>query len=176
MQNNNFIGIDIGLSGGLTLINKDKQIIDCRPMPTIDVMMGKARKIRQQYDIPGINAIIKEWLNLYQVSVAGFERLRAIPKQSSQTAFSMGGGAMLFKTLFTVWSIPYVEIEPRAWQQKIFGQLGIQYKADTTKKASIQAAKQLFPSQCFLANERCRTDHDGMTDSACIALFMAQMS
>lgn len=167
-----YIGIDIGLSGGMSIIDENKKLRACYAMPTIDVLIGKSKKIRKQYNIQVINAIIEEWRRLYSVSFAGFERLRAIPNQSSQTAFSMGGGAMLFKTLFTVKQIAFVEFEPRAWQQKIFKQLGIQYKKDTTKLASIQAAKQMFPGTSFLANERCRTDHDGMTDSACIALYI----
>jgi len=102
---------------------------------------------------------------------AGMERLRAIPNQSSMTAFSMGGGTMLFKTLFTVHKISFIEIEPRSWQQKIFKNLGIQYNKDTTKKASIQAARQLWPSERFLATPRSRVPSDGMTDASCIALY-----
>lgn len=166
-----YIGIDIGLKGGMTLMNEDSKIIKCFSIPTIEVMVGKKKKIRNQYDIQSIHSAIEEWQRGWAIEKAGMERLRAIPNQSSQTAFSMGGGAMLFKTLFTVYEIPFIEFEPRAWQQKIFKNLGIQYKKDTTKQASIQAARQLWPGASFLPNARCRVPSDGMTDSACIALY-----
>lgn len=167
---NYYIGIDIGLKGGLSLIDDNKKLFFVKSIPTIDVLVGK--KIRKQYDIKSIIDIIETFTIGRNITMTGFERLRAIPSQSSQTAFSMGGGAMLFKSICTFLEIPFTEIEPRAWQQKIFNQLGIQYNKDTTKKASIQAAKQLFPGELFLPNDRCRTASDGMTDAALIGLYI----
>lgn len=167
-----YIGADLGLSGAITLLDENKKIVECRAMPTINVVVGKAKKIRKQYDISAINVIIERWESDIKISKAGFERLRAIPRLSSlKVAFSMGAGSMLFKTLFTVHNIPFVEFEPRSWQKEIFGNLGIQYNKDTTKIASVQAAKQLFPGTNFRRTERCTKDDDGMTDSACIALY-----
>lgn len=163
-----YIGVDLGLLGGITLLNEDKKIIDCRAIPTIRVLVGK--KIRNQYDINGINNIILEWREK-EITKAGMERLRPMPMQAIQVAFSMGGGMMLFKTLFTIYKIPFIEFEPRAWQKKIFGDLGVQYNKDTTKQASIQAAKQLFPGANFKATEKSRVDSHGMTDSANISLY-----
>ena len=85
---------------------------------------------------------------------------------------------MLFKTIFTLTGVPFMEVEARTWQKKVFEDLGIQYKKTkdekkkATKIASIQAAKQLFPEFNFKASEKCRTDHDGMTDSSLIAYFL----
>jgi len=166
----NFLGIDIGLKGGLSIVSEDGELLECKPIPTIEVLVGK--KIRNQYDIQSVYFLLVEWEDKYKIDRACMERLRAIPNQSSQTGFSMGGGTMLFKTILTVLAITYSEIEPRAWQKAVFGEFGIQYTKDTTKKASIQAAKQLFPKQDFRTNERCRTANDGMTDSACIAYYL----
>ncbi len=165
-----FIGVDLGLQGAMSLLNDSKELIACEPMPIIEVMVGK--KMRNQYDISSINAIIKAWMSDYNIVKIGFERLRAIPGQASQVAFSMGGGTMLFKTLATVHKIPFVEIEARSWQKKIFGDLGVQYNSKTTKQASIQAAKQLFPGYCFKRTERCKVASSDMTDSALIGLYI----
>jgi len=166
---NYFLGIDIGLSGGITLLNEYKEIISCSPIPTISVLVNK--KIRKQYDISAIYDIIKELSTTNNINLAGLERLRAIPNQNSQTAFSMGGGSMLFKTIFTILKIPFIEFEPRSWQKEIFGKLGVQYNKDTTKEASIQTVKLLFPGYDFKPTARCTKYSDGMTDSACIALY-----
>ena len=165
-----YLGVDLGLQGAMSLISEDKKLIICEPIPTIEVMVGK--KMRNQYDISGINAIIKAWIADYSIVKASMERLRAIPHQASQVAFSMGGGTMLFKTLFTVHKIPFIEIEARSWQKRIFGDLGVQYTSKTTKQASVQAAKSLFPGFCFKRTERSRVDSPDMTDSALIGLFI----
>jgi hypothetical protein len=88
---------------------------------------------------------------------------------ASQSGFSLGAGSMLFKTIFTFLNIPFMEIEPRAWQKDIFGELGIQYDKATTKQASVQAARLLFPGFDFRPTQKCKKDSDGLTDSALIA-------
>lgn len=164
-----FLGIDIGLSGALSLVNNNNQLLLCEPIPTIEMLVNK--KKRNQYDINSINEIIKIWLSDYNIVKAGIERLRPIPRQASQVAFSMGGGSMLFKTLFTIYKIPYIEIESRIWQKEIFKRAGVQYTGDTTKIASIAASKTLFPGVSFKRTDKCKIDSSDLTDSACIALY-----
>jgi len=168
-----FLGIDLGLKGCMSLLNENKKLISCEPIPIIQVLVNK--KMRNQYDISSINAIIKAWINDYNIVKIGFERLRGMPNQASQVAFSLGGATMLFKTLATVYKIFFVEIEARMWQKKIFGGLGIQYSSKTTKQASIQAAKQIFPGFCFKRTEKCRVDSSDMTDSSLIGLYLIDM-
>ena len=47
------------LKGGMTLMNEDKKITYCIPIPTIEVLVGK--KIRNQYDINRVDKIIRGW-------------------------------------------------------------------------------------------------------------------
>ena len=169
----NYLGVDLGIKGAISLVSEDKKLLLCEPIPTIEVLVGK--KIRNQYDIPAVHAIIMRIISDFPVEKAGMERLRAIPHQSSQTAFSMGGSTMLFKTLFTIAKIPCVEIEPRSWQKKVFGEWGIQYNGKTTKQASIQAAKQIFPGENFKRGARCRVDSSDMTDSSLIAYYLINL-
>jgi hypothetical protein len=165
-----YIGIDIGIDGGLSIIDENKELLCCEPMPTVEVFINK--KTRRKYNLQEINEIIETWGKENQVSMAGMERLRPIPKQSSQTGFSLGGGSMLFKELFTILNFPFVEIEPHVWQKDIFNSLGVQYNKKNLKQASIQAAKQLFPAADFKPTERARKDSDGMTDSCLIAEYL----
>lgn len=165
-----YCGIDIGLSGAMSLVNNNNQLLTCESIPTIEMLVNK--KKRNQYDINGINEIIKRWVSDYDIVKAGVERLRPIPRQASQVAFSMGAGSMLFKSLFTVYKIPYIEIEPRTWQKQIFKRAGIQYSGKTTKIASIAASKTLFPGISFKRTHKCKTDSSDLTDSACIALYV----
>lgn len=163
------IGVDIGLSGGISLLS-DKSLLDCEPMPVIETKINN--KMRNIYDIKQIIDIIKSWNEDNTISMAIMERLRPIPKQASQVGFSLGFGAGMFKTILTSLGIAFMEIEPHKWQKKIFGDLGIQYSQKTTKQASIQAAKQLFPAFDFRPTERCKNYSDGMTDSALIGYYL----
>lgn len=172
-MNQHIIGVDAGVKGALALLSPNKQLLAVEPIPTMEVLVGK--KIRNQYDIKGVCDIIKGWQSDYQIAKAGFERLRAIPNQSSQTAFSMGGSTMMFKTIFTIYGIPFVEIEPRSWQKEVFSKLGVQYNSKTTKQASIQAAKQLFPGVDFKRTERCLTDSPDMCDASNIAYYVSNL-
>jgi len=164
------MGVDLGLTGGITIVDDNGLIIVCEPMPIIEIIVNK--KKRNQYDIQAINELFRAWISEYNIVRACVERLRPIPNQSSQTAFSMGGSTMLFKTIFTVYKIPFVEIEARTWQKEIFKRAGVQYTGKTTKIASIAAAKTLYPGVSFRKNERCRTDSDGMTDSAHLSTYL----
>lgn len=161
------IGIDIGLNGGIAILEGDKLTV--HKIPVVSVKVGK--KMRNQYDIQGVYEILRNCKG-----EAVMERLRAIPNQMAQTAFSMGGGSMLFKTLFTVLGIQYREIEPRTWQKDVFKSMRIQYSKDTTKEASILAAKQLYPSVSFKATERCKKDDDGLTDATCMVWWSTKFN
>lgn len=169
-----YLGVDLGISGAISIVSNNGNIILCEPIPVIPVLVNK--KMRNQYDITNLNGLIKAWISDYNIVKAGMERLRAFPGQSSQTGFSLGGATMLFKTLFTVYGISYRQIEPRVWQKDIFGSLGIQYDKSTTKKASILAAKQLFPNFSFRRTARCKVDSHDMCDSACIAEHLRRIS
>jgi len=80
----------------------------------------------------------------------------------------LGAGSMLFKSIFTFLNIPFMEVEPRTWQKAIFGELGVQYNSETTKQASVQAARLMFPGFDFRPTVRCKKDSDGLTDAALI--------
>jgi len=164
-----YLGVDLGLSGCMAVINNNNSLVLLELIPTIEVLINK--KVRNQYDIQAINELFKAWISDFNIVKAGMERLRPIPQQASQVAFSLGGGTMLFKTLFTVYKIPYIEIEPRIWQKEIFKRAGVQYSGKTTKLASVAAAKTLFPGFSFRRTAKCKVDSPDMTDSAEIALY-----
>jgi len=168
-MNEYYVGIDLGLKGGLALIQNNKRLIAVEPIQTLEVQVGK--KLRNIYDLKAIHDLLAGWTNDFNIIKAGMERLRAIPGQRSQTAFSMGFGSGVFKTLLTSFGIPFVEYEPSAWQKEVFGQLGIQYTKKTTKQASIQCAKQLFPYQDFMRTERSRKADHNLCDASLIGLY-----
>jgi len=163
------VSVDIGISGAMSLIREDKEHVECVPIPTIGILVGK--KKRNQYDISSINYIFKSWISAHSIVSGGAEVLKPF-QSSTKVAFSMGAGAMLFESLFAFYNITFIKINPRTWQQDVFKNLGIQYNKSTTKQASIQAAKRLFPNVSLKRTERSRTDCDGMSDSLCIGAWI----
>jgi len=166
-----YLSVDLGLSGAISLMSDSKGLIICEPLPTVSVMVGK--KMRNQYDVVAINEMFRAWVSDYNIVGAIAENLRAFPGQSSQTGFSLGGSAMLFKVLCTIYKVPYLTTEPRVWQKEIFGSQGIQYDGKTTKQASVLAAKQLFPGFDFRRTSKCKIDSP---DSACLAEYLRRVS
>lgn len=166
-----YIGIDVGLNGGITAIDKDGKILECIVTPTIEIIVNKKKK--NQYDIQAIDRIIKA-LAQKNTCHGILERLRAMPQQSSQSGFSLGYGSAVFETLFTTHGIRYEKVEPRTWQKAMF--VGYNYTSEQTKIISIQVAKTLAPGQSFLASPRCKNDHDGLTDSFCMAHYLKDIT
>ena len=162
-----YIGVDIGVAGGLCAIGEDDKIIDCVVMPTMEIIVNKKKK--NQYDLQAINLWIIKMTDTFQCC-AIMERLRPMPSQMSQTAFSLGYGTAIFETLFTVHGIKFEKIEARKWQQNMF--TGFTYTKDQTKVISIQVAKTMEPSYDWRATERCKVAHDGKTDSYLLSIYL----
>lgn len=164
-----FIGIDVGLNGGITAVDENGKTISCVVIPTMEIIVNKKKK--NQYDIQAIDKIIKG-LAKENTCHGILERLRAMPQQSSQSGFSLGYGSAVFETLFTTHGIRYEKVEPAKWQKAMF--VGYNYTKEQTKVISVQVAKTIDPGQSFLASERCKKDHDGLTDSFCMAHYLLE--
>lgn len=162
------MGIDLGISGGITIVDENGKIHLCIPMPVTEIIVNKKKK--NQYDIKALNYLFKGKIAEVPVVEAIMERLRPIPMQSSQTGFSLGMAVGIFRSLFTIHGIPYREVEPREWQSEMFK--GTPYDRDTTKEVSIMVANRLAPGFPFKATERSKKDSDGMTDSYNMAVYL----
>ena len=163
----NVLSVDIGLTGAISLLNGKGELLICEPMPTYEIVVNK--KVKNQYDINAIYQLIRRIDADYPITVLSMERLRPIPNQSSQTGFSLGMGQAIFRTLAVVLGIESLEVEPHSWQKEMFK--GISYDKKTTKVASVQAAKRMFPNFNFKVTERCKKDSPDMTDSALIGAY-----
>lgn len=167
MKEQLFIGVDIGISGGITGVNAKGDIVFCMVMPVMEIIVNKKKK--NQYDLGAIDTLVSGLVKKWDCS-AILERLRPIPMQSSQTGFSLGYGTAVFESLFTAHGIPFEHEEPRSWQKVMFA--GYNYTSEQTKIVSAQVARKLAPKEPFLETPRCKKMHDGMTDSFCMAVYL----
>ena len=153
-----YCGVDNGLTGGLAVIQGNK-VIELLTMPTI---VGS--NDRNEYDIL---AIIKTLEKYQKDSTLVIEKAQAMPKLGTVQAFSFGKLYGIMLGLASALKMRHVIIHSRTWQKEMFRDIS----AENTKQASVIIAKQLYPEQTFLATERSKKAHIGLTDAILIATY-----
>lgn len=151
-----YIGIDGGLSGGISVFN-GRKLISTQPMPTVPVQAGK-----NEYDYHAIHELLMQ----YPSAIVIFEKAQPTPKLGVQSAFKFGlcYGAMI--GLLTATKHRYHIVHAKTWQGFMFRD---QVHSDT-KSASKVVAARLFPEQSFTVGKSKKV-HDGLTDSALIGYY-----
>lgn len=145
-------GMDPGQKGALAALSATGELA-VLPMP----LLGKEPCVRS----------VKEFLLRFEIKHVFIEHSQAIPgKVSSSASFRFGMGFGILIGVVAGMSLPYTLVKPRIWQ-------GVMFKgtdADLSpKERSFVAAIRHFPTERFLASERCKKPHDGMTDASLIA-------
>lgn len=163
------IGIDPGKSGGFSLIS-NSGVIDIQKSPTIG----------SEIDINAIVSIIKQWKifadsNGYTLKVF-IEDVHALFGASAKSTFQFGRSVGILQGIISSFELPVIYVQPKKWQS--FSWKGVKpqkklvngkNKVDT-KKTSLLAAKNLFPSETFIPDGS-RTPQDGIVDATLIAYY-----
>jgi len=161
MSKNNqtiYIGVDNGLAGGLAII-QGRKILELLTMP---VMVGS--NDRNEYDILSIIKILQKY---QKNSTMIIEKAHAMPVIGVVQAFSFGKLYGIMLGLACALQIPYNIVHSKTWQREMFRDIS----TDNTKQASAMIAKRLYPDQSFLASERSKKIHSGLTDAILIATY-----
>jgi len=149
-----YIGIDNGVSGALAAISPHSQIVSVLPMPTL-----KSRK-GNEIDILSVWQWL-EGLGRHKLTVTIEEPGGS---KSAKAATSMAGSFHALRSLCVLKGLRWHRITPQAWQKELLPGC----KAGDSKPRALAAARQLWPSESFLASDRCRVAHDGIVDAALI--------
>ena len=156
-----FIGVDGGLSGGISIINGDGVLLDCFVMPVIK--NGKGR----EYDLKQISSIFEAYKIKFANMTVVLEKAHTMPLNGGRANFTTGECFGMVKGVLSALRIPFEVIAARTWQKKIFqGQT-----VKDTKQSSILFCRNKFPDVDWRASDRCRKDHDGKTDATCLAVY-----
>lgn len=148
------LGVDPGFHGGLSFLNPEDMSVKSYPMP---IIKGEKTRLDTQ-------TILDLFLE-HSPEMMCIERVGAMPGQGVTSMFSFGYYAGYFEGLAAGLALPFVKFTPQAWMKDIFGSLG-----GEDGKTSISFCQKIWSSNNWLATPRSRVPHDGMTDSACIAL------
>lgn len=154
MQDKLFVGIDIGLEGGIA---------------------RKFGEVREYFAMPIIGNVVDYSLLLNKMRVDNserchviFEDLHSLYSVSTASTWSLASQSGAIEMLCIALKLPYTKVAPKDWQKEMFQGIPPIRKntgrADTKKMALI-AAKRLFPEMNFLATERSRVPHNGIVDA-----------
>jgi len=156
-MNKTYIGVDIGLNGGIAIMYPDG-LIEKAKMPVIGKII----------DIPSLLQI----LNKPNAAIV-FEDLGVIFGSSKATAFSMGYQVGLLEALCVALKTPYHKVKAKAWQKEMFQgvpELKKSGKRDT-KGMALVACQRIYPAIDLTFTERAKKPHDGLVDAILIAEY-----
>lgn len=123
------VGIDVGMKGGIGIINNDN--IDVIDMPIKD----------QFIDIIKLKSLLTNFNDTDRYF--GVEKQIAMPRQNCISTFKLGEQVGILKSILCFDKVFW--IPPREWQ----GYFNIYGKGDNTKKESILLAKKMYPNLVF---------------------------
>lgn len=155
------VGIDNGNSGGLCAISSmNGEIIDRIPMPTYRY------NDKEEADTQAVVEFLVGFRYPESLVVGLEEPLKHAKSSQAIRSMAINFGKILGAC--EAKKIPVRRIQVKDWQDKLLGKI---VPKGMTKAYALREARRLWPNENWLANSRCRTAHDGIVDSALIALY-----
>lgn len=118
------MGIDVGNSGGIAVINPNAVILLMTRMPETDADLWHVFQTAQTLSV--------QW--------ACLERVSSSPVMSGKAAFTFGGSYRALRMALTAAEIRFDEVTPFVWQR------ALKCLSGGDKNVTKQRAQQLFPS------------------------------
>lgn len=166
-----YLGIDVGGKGFITL---------CKPDGEYEFFSIEAHTPRE------IDDFLKGVKSNYQQLFCAMEEIHAIFGSAAKATFSFGEINGLLKGLLIANSIPFELVQPKKWQDEIWGfsdkvfETKVvktkdgsfkQQKRINTKQTSFNAAARLFPSIDLRKSQRSKNLDDNKCDSLLICEY-----
>lgn len=152
-----YIGIDNGLSGGIVAVN-GHEIIKSNIMPT----RGKASGNEVDAEI-----LASFFDHFDRAEISAILETPGKFAKGVQAISSMWDSYGAIRAVLECLGIRHHRIPPQRWQKAIIPNCA---KGDT-KPAALARARQLWPSENWLATARSTKPHEGMIDAALIAEY-----
>lgn len=157
MNNQYYVGIDPGKSGGIAVIDKFGNDVVVTSM-TFDGKLIDFRKMAA-------------WIQYYigtdrNVVLAGIEKVGAMPGQGVVSMFSFGVSTGGMLGILGALEIPTIQVPPQRWKKYTLAD------TDKTKEAAITFCTMFYPKVNLYATERSKKPHSGICDALCIAHYI----
>lgn len=153
-----YLGVDNGVSGGLTFLSELGPVIATTAMPVQVTRKGNEINVMK----------IIEWVRGNFIMAGETTVVIEEPggSKSARAATSMAGSFHALRALFELGGYKVVRVTPNQWQKDL-----LKAKTGDTKKVAVQMARSLWPEEKWLETPKCRTPHLGMVDGALIAEY-----
>jgi len=152
-------GIDNGISGAIVILHTGGEygnaIGGWTPMPAQKYRKGNEVDIRT----------LSQWLSNFEIDEYVIEEPGGA--RSYKAATSMAGSFHSVRAMLELSNTRWHRITPSQWQKIMLPGC----KKGDTKPRALEAARRLWPSEQWLASERCKKPHDGAIDAALIAEY-----
>lgn len=174
------LGIDPGVSGGICLMDMDKNILEMHRMPFFEIEKGKSKKtkkalMQKQIDFRALFNILEPIYKEHKVEafIEEITHLFALPSSSN---FRLGYACGIVHAALQTFGDFYL-VKPKLWQSEIW--IEDDYSHKLTKKGikkidpkstSKNSALRLYPSEGFIP-KGCRSLHDGIMEAALIGVY-----
>lgn len=137
-----YIGCDPGKKGSLALLENGKVSIFPFDEDTYINVLGKVDP---------------------HTAVCCLEHVGAMPGQGVTSMFNFGTNFGFIQGVLRAYKIPFELVRPQKWKKE--------FSITADKNSSIQVCKRLFPGINLKKNNECKKDHDGMAESALMAVY-----
>ena len=125
------IGIDPGVSGGISIL-ENKKVIEVFDMPT----MIDGKKNKRQVNGSQVTNIIKENVHANKETIVVVEHVNAMPGQGVTSMFNFGQSFGVIKGVCAALSLPIYFVRPTKWK-KHFNLIKTNKEAGRTKAIEV---------------------------------------
>lgn len=133
---NYFIGVDVGLSGAICILNSNNTIVEIVEIPTTEIVNSAYKR---WYNIDKL----KETFNSYSSSFCILEYQRPMTGQGISSTFRLGRGFGLLEGLTSLTCKKVIITDPKTWQNY--------FKKKYFTEEQIQAFKdKLYDDECII--------------------------
>jgi hypothetical protein len=165
-----FIGVDVGISGAVAVLDEKGKIQNLFDMPVIKYSFSSTSKKFSLVDIQKLKMELYPHI-FKQTCFAAMERIFTA-KGSANGAITSG---INYGRVWSALELAGLKINiitsPRMWQKKILETYSNKIAYDDTKHASIAIASNIFKVESLIP-PRCKTPRDGRADALLIAEYL----
>jgi hypothetical protein len=156
------IGIDPGMSGGLSCVSTD--LAEAVIMPTHS--KDEVKTWGSPLDFHAIFLTLQRWQRQHPGVRVTIEKAQSMPKQGIVSAFNYGAGYGGLLCVLQALTLEYRLVRPTVWKKGLLGD-----ENTVGKAGSIAFALETYPALDLRRTPRCTTYHDGMADALCLATY-----
>ena len=150
------IGVDPGVSGGISIL-ENKKVIEVYDMPT----MIEGKKNKRQVNGSQVTNIIKENVDTNKETTVVVEHVNAMPGQGVTSMFNFGQSFGVIKGVCAALSLPIYFVRPTKWK-KYFNLI------KTNKDASRTKVIEVYP---HISSKLSRKKDSNKADAILIARY-----